>query len=613
MEVYLRTYFPSSQIHSLHNQEATRSAIIQSFRNLISNSKIKPQDPILIFYAGHGGEATPPAHWDTQGRKIQALVPYDYRDDGTFISDVGMGALLEELSSEKGNNIVVILDCCHSLSMARNHQVTPTSRRVRATHITEPVPGDIDQDILKGKAPSSATMALGFGTSGTTSHMLLAACEPNELAIEQESGGVFTRAFLDTIVAFGFDNLTYSDVVQYLPPLAGQSPRYEGANKDRILFDSKPGEKFESMHKEEDAIDADSVPIVPEETESVRSRGLARLEPPTRVVSVRSLGTNPTTLGAFNTAPAALPPAGLSAESKARKQDILRVCFANKPGISEIRQSLKKDWSLDGTWRRRYAFVPREKATLEIDIVEDHVVLNILNSPIDRLGLARMPYRIKLGDSSLLRNIVMAVAHFERCWRLIPEQRVLRSNIEIELTKVESRGRKKWGPVTQGEGAGNLCINHQVEVAAGKTTYGIKITNKSSIPLYPHLFLFDCSDLSITTFYRPPLRTFDASPPLQPNSTFTIGYGGEGGQPWSHYVRDDEVFEEGKVIQDKQDVDVGIFKLFLTTRPTELAFVAQQSPFFPSEYLRLTRDWKEIKGLWDAELINIVVTRNKST
>jgi hypothetical protein len=69
--------------------------------------------------------------------------------------------------------------------------------------------------------------------------------------------------------------------------------------------------------------------------------------------------------------------------------------------------------------------------------------------------------------------------------------------------------------------------------------------------------------------------------------------------------------ESGRIIQDKQDVDVGIFKLFLTTSPTELSFMTQKSPFFPSEYLRLTRDWKEIKGLWDAELINIVVTREK--
>jgi hypothetical protein len=106
MESYLQAQFPSARIRSLHNQEATRAAIIQEIRNLIYNPKIKRQDPILIFYAGYGGEAKPPADWDTQGRNIQVLVPYDYNDDGTFISDVAMSTLLEELASKKGDNIV---------------------------------------------------------------------------------------------------------------------------------------------------------------------------------------------------------------------------------------------------------------------------------------------------------------------------------------------------------------------------------------------------------------------------------------------------------------------------------------------------------------------------
>jgi hypothetical protein len=106
MESYLRTTFPSSHIRTLHNQEATRNSMIREMIDLIQNKRIKPQDPIVIFYAGHGGETLPPAGWDTQGRKIQMFMPQDYNDDGTVITDLGFATLLEELASVKGDNIV---------------------------------------------------------------------------------------------------------------------------------------------------------------------------------------------------------------------------------------------------------------------------------------------------------------------------------------------------------------------------------------------------------------------------------------------------------------------------------------------------------------------------
>jgi hypothetical protein len=109
MENYLRVNFPSSHICTLHNQEASRNSIVSEIIDLINNKEIKRQDPIVIYYAGHGGETIPPVGWDTQGRKIQMLVPHDYLDDGTVITDLGIATLLEELASVKGDNIVSIM------------------------------------------------------------------------------------------------------------------------------------------------------------------------------------------------------------------------------------------------------------------------------------------------------------------------------------------------------------------------------------------------------------------------------------------------------------------------------------------------------------------------
>jgi Caspase domain len=102
---------PSSQIHNLRDAEATRAAIIGAFCDLRNDSRIQNGDPILIYFAGHGGECDVPAGWAAGGSKIQMLIPYDF---GTEINncnvhgipDRTVAALLDRLAKEKGDNIV---------------------------------------------------------------------------------------------------------------------------------------------------------------------------------------------------------------------------------------------------------------------------------------------------------------------------------------------------------------------------------------------------------------------------------------------------------------------------------------------------------------------------
>jgi hypothetical protein len=102
---------PSSHIQSLRDGEATRAAIIESFRKLQNDSRIKEGDPILIFYAGHGGETHAPMTWEAGDSKIQMLIPYDFNTkinnhDVHGIPDRTIAVLLNGLAKEKGNNIV---------------------------------------------------------------------------------------------------------------------------------------------------------------------------------------------------------------------------------------------------------------------------------------------------------------------------------------------------------------------------------------------------------------------------------------------------------------------------------------------------------------------------
>lgn len=110
---YLETSLgvPESQIKTLYNHEATRDAIIDNISALKTNPSIYNGDPILIYYSGHGGTANAPVNWEAGGPEIQILLSHDAlcEDSGREIygvPDRTMGALLDQLSNEKGNNIV---------------------------------------------------------------------------------------------------------------------------------------------------------------------------------------------------------------------------------------------------------------------------------------------------------------------------------------------------------------------------------------------------------------------------------------------------------------------------------------------------------------------------
>ena len=236
---------PSSQIRTLRNSEATRAAIIDGIQAFSFNNEIKEGDPILIYFAGHGGSADTPKGWEVGSTgKIELLVPYDHSsppDDGNpkhGIPDRTLGALLSQLAIEKGDNIVrctfifrefiyqlttrqtVILDCCHSGSGTRD----PTFR-ARAIKVGN-IPSNLDQDIWTRShgvfecSERGTEVDSGFARKGLRSHVLLAACRSQELAYERTDRGLFTVALLKTLMDIGIDKLTYATLFDRMPFLS---------------------------------------------------------------------------------------------------------------------------------------------------------------------------------------------------------------------------------------------------------------------------------------------------------------------------------------------------------------------------------------------------------
>ena len=114
MQNYLQKHLgvPSSQIRNLRNSKATRAAIIDGIKAFSLIDEIEEGDPILIYFAGHGGSADTPKDWEVGSTgKIELLVPYDHSslEGGNpkhGIPDRTLSALLSQLAIEKGNNIV---------------------------------------------------------------------------------------------------------------------------------------------------------------------------------------------------------------------------------------------------------------------------------------------------------------------------------------------------------------------------------------------------------------------------------------------------------------------------------------------------------------------------
>ena len=118
----------------------------------------------------------------------------------------------------------VILDCCHSGSGTRNPDPTLKARRI---HVGK-VPSNLDQNIWSVFESSDVrqrgvVVHSDFARKGLRSHVLLAACRPQELAYERTSRGVFTVALLETLVKFGIDKLTYATLFHLrMPPLTSR-------------------------------------------------------------------------------------------------------------------------------------------------------------------------------------------------------------------------------------------------------------------------------------------------------------------------------------------------------------------------------------------------------
>ncbi|KAJ2922355.1 hypothetical protein H1R20_g14729, partial [Candolleomyces eurysporus] len=588
MNNYLQTDLkvPPDQITNLRNEEATRSNIIAAFQGLRDDRRIKHQDPILIYYAGHGGEVP--------SNNTQTLIPIDYVAEKIHpIPDRTVAALINGISTKHGNNITVILDCCHSGSGTRGDEETDETT-VRGCELSpNDVPEDLDEHICKENPEPEATteagtrglgFAKGFAMKDMNSHVLLAACGAGELALEdkgpEKAHGRFTAALLELLRAVAPDQITYADVLSKMRRIDGQNPQCEGYYRDRILFDSKvrPPTSRRSyevkLKNNKYTLEGGRAHGITDGAEFTlyRNREVALVEEPLGVMIAKGTKIKPftTILEPVGKAPGAFENSAIAIQTKAGASEDLLIYVPLESKHMPLFKAIEEEMSETGPDLCRIKLVDeaeRDKAKLEIVADrENQLTFKVLEKQATEHGFTRMPHVVDTKTDDL-HHILRAASHYHFHLNLNQPNNKIKDSIEIQffpLTEVYNDGEKVY--YSPGD---NMHRGGRIEYEVDKDTkYGMKITNNTPWDLHLYAFYFEHADFSITTLTEVDAQTcYDIDYSLKKDSAVEIGYGDSSIPP----------FECG--VPQGLDLTIGFLKVYFTSQAVDLSHVPQTTPF----------------------------------
>ncbi|KAG6843590.1 hypothetical protein H0H87_002783, partial [Tephrocybe sp. NHM501043] len=533
---------PKDRILNLRNKEATRTEMLEAMKSLAENESIRPTDPILIYYAGHGAEARPPFdNWPTSSSNgmVQMLVPHDFISQGSKnkhgqgILDIEISQILQDISRKKSDNITVIFDCCHSGSATRDGNLRNAIGQTLAVRGIELPPsyailaGLVSPELRGRSARRTSSSGLksrdfpesekstvesspGAGTTETrSSHVLLAACRQGESAMEWKHRGAFTVALLSLFKREGIEKLTYTDVVKHLPNLQLQTPQCEGANQNRILFDSKVYRRQRIMydiltaptHNEYTLQAGEACGITKGAVFSVYSDRLATCFLGSVVVNETDNFTSQCSVLDGNLS--GLYPSAYAIQTRVGDAANIRLFIERKEAFRDLFRLLNDRANLS---KRPFHLVDsrQDQPDLVVTEHEGRVQFEVHDQSSRQFGLTHMSFNDvdpEPGESAYILAILRRAAHFH--WHLHHSNKIrtLADTVHVECLELESifvDGNEIRVPKQGGQ---NLAIDNTIIIDYCDTDtqriWGYKITNLSKRNLHVALFHFDASSLKI--------------------------------------------------------------------------------------------------------------------
>jgi len=255
MQTYLQGRLSTDGFHlhmqTLLDEQATRQNIIDGFRHHLSQAK--SDDVVLLYYAGHGAQASAPeAFWPVSPSRImETLVCYDSRIDRDHwdLADKELAQLISEIARSQPH-ITVVLDCCHSGSGTRTIVGT---RRAEPDVRERPLESFL-LTVKEANAIEKQTKDQQANTSGTRSlspagmqlpagrHVVLAACQNIEETKEYLGSGQPRGAFsyfLQASLTKSSGRLSYRDLFKRTSALIhsntpAQSPQLDATHAEDL-------------------------------------------------------------------------------------------------------------------------------------------------------------------------------------------------------------------------------------------------------------------------------------------------------------------------------------------------------------------------------------------
>ncbi|KAF9263738.1 hypothetical protein L218DRAFT_1076931 [Marasmius fiardii PR-910] len=608
---------PRDNIKTLFNEEATKDRILAAIKGLPNAIPNLNNDPILIYYAGHGGRARAPPDWYTSDakNKIEMLCPHDFNfrgsnsDEGQGIFDLTLAQYLNDIA-RKSDNVCVILDCCHSGSATRDGEL-PVDFKIRGVELPS---GYVIPLSVFEKQITSGTRGIGsvkdFEKIGSHSHVLLAACKKEEGAGEQSSGGFFTT---ELVKLFGgprnVSDLTYLEVIKTInleDYTLTQNPQCVGANQECLLFSTNVPSPYRALSIK---ISAKPAPgeFKLDAGEAYGILGGAEFnvysdKNMTNFVGRVKAGTPRQYDAPCHVADGIQFPTdfqtGFALQTHTGFGRDIRLFVPHDETFSRLLNALKEHMQYRDKMQT-FCLLDSENppegdpADLALRVVDKNgqsfVHFDVKNQKCVEMGLTTMPYAVSLSLDKFLMAILRNAADFY--WKFRDYKPKLSSlDVTLECFELENdpnredfyRPKDDRNNLVNSDGTIVIdSVDRKPEESDDPVPYGYRINNRSTENLYAALFYFDFSDLSITSHYEPDSAhsgapgTVDFSIP--PKKSVTVGFGDSGTNPIGWSMRSEKKIDEG-VFRIKQDVDVGFLKLYVATHRTEYRDIAQKSP-----------------------------------
>ncbi|RXW20807.1 hypothetical protein EST38_g5035 [Candolleomyces aberdarensis] len=598
MSEYLETSLkvPKDHIVNLRDQDATRSNIISAFEGLRDNDRIEEQDPILIYYAGHGGEVPR----SSDGETIQALIPVDYVAEQICpIPDRTVASLINGIAKKRGNNITVIFDCCHSGSGTRGDETDNST--VRGCKLSpNDVPDDLDAHIRKANPEPEATAksgtrglrsATGFAVQGMNSHILLAACGAGEEAREdikdhrdQIARGRFSSALLELFKTVAPNQITYTEVLAKILPIDGQNPQCEGFYSDRILFDAKVGpptrKAFEvSLLQGKYILQAGKAHGITDGAVFTlyRDKKVALLEAPLGEMEARdgNIEVFTTTLEPFGKSPGAFDNPAIAIQTRAGVSEDLLIHVPLEGKNEPIFEAIARELSGEGPNPCRIKLVDKDKAKLEISTTKGELTFTALDERAKEYGFSRMPHVVDANVENL-RHILRGAAHYHFHLNLQHPNNKIQSKIPIEFFSLKEE-LDEDGDVVLAPGGPNMNQGGRIEYEVEEeTSYGMKVINNTPWDLHFSCLFFDHADFSITALTEVGALTRHRKDfSLKKRAEIGIGYGDSSTPPFESDIAEDS------------DLTIGFLKFYFASEVINLSHIPQTNPFIPTRGLKI--------------------------